>query len=116
MDLLQKKDLKTSRGFQYRYYISSASDADSSKPALLLTHGWPDSAELWQYVIPHLLKAKNRLIVPDLLGAGATSQPIDPAAFEIKAMVADVNEILDAEKITQKIIPVGKLCFCVDHV
>ncbi|KAI5356956.1 putative alpha/beta hydrolase-1, epoxide hydrolase [Septoria linicola] len=107
MDLLQKKELDTSRGFHYRYYVSSASDADSSKPAILLCHGWPDSADLWQYVIPQLLKTKNRLIVPDLLGAGGTSQPTDPAAFEIKGMVQDVQEILKAENISQKIIPVG---------
>lgn len=116
MDLLEKKELRTSRGFQYRYYISSASDADTSKPALLLCHGWPDSADLWQYVIPRLFNTKNRLIVPDLLGAGATSQPTDPAAFEIKGMVADVNEILEEEKITQKIIPVGEISPCSDPV
>lgn len=110
MDLLQKKELDTSRGFRYSYYSSSVEDADTSKPTLLLCHGWPDSAELWQYIIPHLLKTKNRIIAPDLLGAGGTSQPTDPAAFEIKAMVQDVNEILKAENVTGKIIPVGRCC------
>lgn len=112
MDLLQKKELDTSRGFRYQYYVSSVEDADTSKPTLLLCHGWPDSAELWQYIIPHLLKTKNRIIAPDLLGAGGTSQPTDPAAFETKAMVQDVNEILKAENVTGKIIPVGRWSSC----
>ncbi|KAM3421846.1 Bifunctional epoxide hydrolase 2 [Cercospora zeina] len=107
MDLLQKKELDTSRGFHYRYYVSSPEDADASRPTLLLCHGWPDSADLWQYVIPHLLRTKNRIVAPDLLGAGGSSHPTDPASFEVKAMVHDVNEILAAEDITGDIIPIG---------
>lgn len=107
MDLLEKKEIKTTRGYTYRYYVSSSSQVDDSKPVLLLCHGWPDSADLWQYVIPHLLKTKNRIIAPDLLGAGGTSKPIDPAEFEISKMVQDVNDILSHENIVQKIIPIG---------
>lgn len=104
MDSLEEKHLDTSRGFHYRYYTSSG---DTSKPAILLCHGFPDDARLWQFVIPHLLKSKLRLVVPDLLGAGATSKPTDPAAFEIKAMVSDALEILQKEGIDSNIIPMG---------
>lgn len=107
MDQLEKKERKTSRGFHYSYYVSPDSQADSSKPAILLCHGWPDSANLWQYVVPHLLKTRNKLVIPDLLGAGDSAKPTDPASFQIKAMVEDVMEILDAENISHKIVPVG---------
>lgn len=107
MDQLEEKHLATSRGLHYRYYVSPATAADSFKPAIVLCHGWPDSADLWQFVIPQLSKSKLRLIVPDLLGSGESSKPTNPEAFEIKAMVDDVLEILKAEKITQQIIPMG---------
>lgn len=107
MDILEEKHIDTSRGFHYRYYVSAASQADSSKPAIILCHGWPDGALLWRDVIPHLLKSKQRLIVPDLLGYGGTSKPTDPKHYEISAMVADTMEILAAEKITSEIIPMG---------
>ncbi|CZT16010.1 related to epoxide hydrolase [Ramularia collo-cygni] len=107
MDQLEEKHLETSRGFHYRYYVSPAASADASKPAIVLCHGWPDSADLWQFVVPQLLKSKLRLIVPDLLGAGQSSKPINPEAFEIKGMVDDMMEVLKSENITQQIIPMG---------
>lgn len=107
MDQLEEKLLHTSRGFHYHYYISPAPLADPNRPALLLCHGWPDSADLWQFIIPHLLRTKLRLIVPDLLGTGGTSKPTSPEVFGIKDTVADVMEIIKTENITQQIIPVG---------
>lgn len=108
MDQLEQKHFDTSRGYRYRYYISPASLADSSKPALLVCHGWPDSAHLWRDVVPYLLQSKNRLILPDLLGYGGSSKPTDPKEFEISAMVSDVMEIVKAEGVDQQgIIPMG---------
>ena len=107
MDSLEKKHLDTSRGFRYRYYISSASQADNSKPALLLCHGFPDGADLYQFIVPHLLRSRMRIVVPDLLGYGGTSKPTDPQSYEIRGMVNDVMEIIKAEKIEQEIMPLG---------
>jgi hypothetical protein len=79
MDLLAKKELDTSRGFHYRYYISSApSDADAdtdadagpntsntSTPALLHVYSATagptvrTTSAIWQHVIPHLLRRTN---------------------------------------------------------
>ncbi|EME88767.1 uncharacterized protein MYCFIDRAFT_35544 [Pseudocercospora fijiensis CIRAD86] len=107
MDQLEKKELDTSRGLHYRYFVSPLSTPDSSKPTIVLCHGWPDSAELWQFVIPQLLQTKCRLLAPDLLGSGGSSKPTDPAAFQIQLMVDDVMEVLKAEGIEDKIIPMG---------
>ena len=107
MEGLEQKHLDVSRGFRYRYYISPASEADTSKPMLLLCHGFPDGAKLYQYVVPHLLKSKLRILVPDLLGYDGTSKPTDPESYEIRGMTGDVMEIIKAEKIEQKIIPLG---------
>lgn len=122
MDQLEARHLNTSRDIHYRYFVSPAASADASKPALVLCHGWPDSADLWQYIVPELLKSKLRLVVPDLLGAGESSKPTNPEAFEIKLMVDDVMEILKTEGINQQIIPMGhdwyarfSFMACIEH-
>lgn len=107
MDQLQQKQIDTKRGFRYCYYISPESQADASKPALLLCHGWPDNAQMWRWVVPHLLETKNRIVVPDLLGYGGTSKPTNPKDYQIKGMTDDVMEIFKAENITSPIIPMG---------
>lgn len=107
MDQLEKKQINTARNFQYTYYISPASTADPVNPALLLCHGWPDNAHMWRWVVPHLLKTKNRIVIPDLLGYGGTSKPTDPKDYEIKGMTDDVMEIFKMEGIESKIIPMG---------
>lgn len=91
----------------YRYYTSpAAQQKDSSKPALVLHHGFPDSAHLWGRMVPKLSKLPNRLLIPDLLGYGGTSKPTDPKAYAYHLMAQDMREILDAEGI-DKIITIG---------
>ena len=108
MDTLQEKQFETKRGIHYRYYVSSESTPiDTSRPVLLLLHGFPDSAELWQFVIPHLKKSNLRIVAPDLLGYGGTSKPTTPEHFNVRFMVYDIVEILDAENIHAPIIPMG---------
>ena len=107
---MTKKQLDVSRGLHYQYYTNSNSTPISaSSPVLLLTHGFPDGAELWQFIVPHLLPLKNKIIVPDLLGYGGTSKPADYKQFEISAMCQDVIEILKAEGVTEDgtVLPIG---------
>ncbi|KAK5107234.1 hypothetical protein LTR62_001614 [Meristemomyces frigidus] len=104
MDALREKHLDTRRGLHYRYYASPTSNP--SKPALLLLHGWPDSALLWQYVVPHLTSLNLTLIIPDLLGYGGTSKPLSPALYDYRLLSADLVEILDAESV-ETVIPIG---------
>ncbi|KAK3673031.1 hypothetical protein LTR78_007142 [Recurvomyces mirabilis] len=104
MDSLQIKHLDVKRGLHYRYYVSKT--GDTSKPALLLLHGWPDSAMVWQYTLPYLATLNLRIVVPDLLGYGGTSKPTDIQLYDYRRMSEDLVEILDAEHIDQ-VIPVG---------
>ncbi|KAK5170391.1 uncharacterized protein LTR77_004978 [Saxophila tyrrhenica] len=104
MDLLQEKHIHTSRGFHYRYYVSPTS---SSPYTLLPCHGFPDSASLYQFIVPTLLKTGLKLIIPDLLGYGGTSKPTDPAQYEWSLMSRDLVEVLAAESVSSNIIPLG---------
>lgn len=106
METLQAKQLTTSRGFKYQYYISPPTAANASSPAIVLHHGWPDSAHLWAKMVPFLSKLPNRLVIPDLLGYGGTDKPTDPKAYAYHLMNRDILDILDAEGIP-KVITVG---------
>ncbi|KAK5680589.1 hypothetical protein LTS10_007522 [Elasticomyces elasticus] len=104
MNSLQEKHIDVKRGLHYRYYISEA--GDTSKPTLLLLHGWPDSAHLWHRMLPDLAKLNLKILAPDLLAYGGSSKPTDPALYDYRLMSADILEILDSEKI-DKVIPIG---------
>lgn len=103
MDGFEKKTLKTSRGYTYTYYTSSG---DSSLPALVFHHGWPDHAAMWAGVAGNLKSSKHPIIIPDLLGYDGTDKPTDVNAYVWSGMTADVIEIVDAEQ-HEKVISIG---------
>lgn len=105
MEALQEKQLQVKRGFNYRYFVSSQYKA--SNPSLLLLHGWPDNANLWQYVLPYLLPLNCKIVVPDLLGYAGTTKPTDLEAYNYRLMCQDVLDILAAEGIEDSVITVG---------
>ena len=110
MDSVEERHIDVSRGFHYRYYTTSNNTPVSpSSPALLLLHGFPDDAQLWQYVLSHLLPTKLKIIIPDLLGYAGTSKPTDPKAFEITAMCQDTIEMLRQEGVSGEncVLPIG---------
>ncbi|EMC92756.1 hypothetical protein BAUCODRAFT_96023, partial [Baudoinia panamericana UAMH 10762] len=110
MEHLQEKHLTTTRNLHYRYYTSptptTTTTTAPNQPALLLLHGWPDSALLWQPLLPHLLPLPHRLIIPDLLGYGGTSKPTSVPLYNYRLMLQDLLEILHAEGVTT-ILPIG---------
>ncbi|KAI7192581.1 hypothetical protein KC316_g6459 [Hortaea werneckii] len=100
-----EKRLQVKRGFKYRYFVSS--HYNHSNPALLLLHGWPDSANLWQYVLPYLLPLNCKIVVPDLLGYAGTDKPTDLEAYDYRLMCQDLLDLLAAEGIEGNVITVG---------
>ncbi|KAI8958941.1 alpha/beta-hydrolase [Daldinia sp. FL1419] len=101
MDSFQRKTVTTTRGFTYSYYVSKP---NSSRPTLLLQHGFPDDAHLWDKLARKL--TDYHLIVPDLLGYSNTSKPTDPAVYNYAGQCDDLTEILDAENV-EKVVSVG---------
>jgi pimeloyl-ACP methyl ester carboxylesterase len=69
---------------------------EGSGPAVLLLHGWPDSADLWRRQIPELVAAGYRVIAPDLRGFGASDKPSGVAAYRVRESVADMAALLRA--------------------
>jgi pimeloyl-ACP methyl ester carboxylesterase len=63
--------------------------------AVLLLHGFPDSARLWRHQIPALTAAGFRVVAPDLRGFGASEKPTDVSQYRIGRSVADLVAVLD---------------------
>lgn len=97
------KDITTSRGLKYHYYVSPSSD---SKPTLLFLHGFPSTSYDWRKQVSFFKDKGYGLIVPDLLGYGGTDKPSDLELYKYSAMVLDIIDVLNAEKV-EKVIPIG---------
>jgi len=69
-------------------------DTGTGEPVVLL-HGWPDTGELWRHQVPALVAAGYRVIAPDLRGFGASSKPVEVAAYTAQNLVGDVVGLLD---------------------
>ena len=74
---------------------------DSGPPGgfpIILLHGFPDDARAWDGVVPPLVKAGHRVIVPYLRGFGPTTflDPKAPRMAEQAAIGQDVIDLADA--------------------
>jgi pimeloyl-ACP methyl ester carboxylesterase len=70
-------------------------EVDGEGPAVLLLHGWPDSAALWRNQIEVLNEAGYRSIAPDLRGYGRSDRPEDVGQYNLLFLAADVVGLLD---------------------
>jgi pimeloyl-ACP methyl ester carboxylesterase len=68
---------------------------EGSGPAVLLLHGFPDSAYLWRNQIPAFVAAGYQVIVPDQRGFGDSDQPEGKEQYVLDKIVADAVALLD---------------------
>jgi 2-succinyl-6-hydroxy-2,4-cyclohexadiene-1-carboxylate synthase len=71
-----------------------------SGPPLLLLHGFTGSAAEWYDLLPELASGR-RVIMPDLIGHGASAAPDDPARYTMERCVADLLTVLDQLELAQ---------------
>ena len=72
-------------------------------PPVVMVHGQPTWSYLWRKVIPPLVAAGRRCVVPDHLGFGRSDKPVDPAAYSYErhaALLADLLDTLDLRDAT----------------
>jgi pimeloyl-ACP methyl ester carboxylesterase len=62
-------------------------------PPVVLIHGFPQSSHVWRHAVP-VLAARFRVIVPDLLGTGASERPAS-ARLDLVAQAGYLGELLD---------------------
>lgn len=70
-------------------------DSSSSKPPLLLLHGFPQTLHIWHRVAPQLLD-KYTLILIDIRGYGQSSKPEDVSAYAKSAMARDCIDVMNS--------------------
>jgi haloacetate dehalogenase len=64
-----------------------------SGPALLLLHGYPQTAQMWHKVAPKLI-SKFSVVCPDLRGYGDSDKPC--GGYDKKTMARDMHEAMTA--------------------
>jgi pimeloyl-ACP methyl ester carboxylesterase len=68
--------------------------AGATQPALLLSHGYGATAQMWTANLPAL--ARDRVVITwDIRGHGLTDSPADPALYSEELSVGDMAAILD---------------------
>ncbi len=65
-------------------------------PAVLLLHGFPENARMWDGVAPLLHEAGLRTVAPDQRGYSPGARPTGVAAYAIGELVGDALGLLDA--------------------
>jgi len=91
------------RGLSVRYFESLPSTPRPDLGALVLVHGFGDSAETWSLVLPRL-RSERRILAPDLAGFGRTPIPAEGMSFSV--LTDYLSRFLDAVG-AQKIALVG---------
>jgi haloalkane dehalogenase len=79
-------------GLQMAYVDTGPADATET---VLLLHGEPMWGYLYRTMIPTLVAAGHRVIVPDLIGFGRSDKPVDPAAYTYSNHVAWVRSLVE---------------------
>lgn len=64
-------------------------------PTLLMLHGFPYTGFQFRHIIPGLVQAGFRVVVPDLPGVGSSERPDDPARSTQLRRVGDLIALLD---------------------
>ncbi len=69
-------------------------EAAGSGPAILLTHGFGASSQMWRGQV-EALRDRYRVIVWDMRGHGESASPAAPAAYSEAETIADMAALLD---------------------
>ncbi|MBX7433969.1 alpha/beta fold hydrolase [Mycobacterium sp. Y57] len=81
-----------SRGLRLSYLDSAP--GDTTRPVVLLLHGFPDTAEMWADQIAALHHAGYRCLAPDTIGCGQSQIAARRTDYNIRSIVDDHWELL----------------------
>lgn len=70
-------------------------EGDPESPPVLLLHGNPAWGYLWRDVIPELLSAGLRVVVPDMVGLGLSQKPHNHHAITLENQIANLVALID---------------------
>lgn len=71
------------------------SAGDSARPTLLLVHGYPDNATVWDALVADLA-VDHRVVTYDVRGAGRSTAPDDRSGYLMDQLADDLRTVADA--------------------
>lgn len=75
-------------------YLDSAPD-DAQRPAVVLLHGFPDEALMWERQIAALHAEGFRVLAPDTVGCGQSDMAARRSDYDAQTVAADFVALLD---------------------
>lgn len=87
---------------QDKQKICAKTWGDSSKPALVLVHGYPDHQDVWEPMIQYLI-LDFYIVTYDVRGAGQSTVPKRIADYTLARLSLDLECVIDALLPNQKI-------------
>lgn len=75
--------------------LTVTDNGDPNRPAVLMVHGWPDTAYVWRNQVPFLVERGYRVIAPDMHGRGQSERPRDLTGYKLSATIPDLLALLD---------------------
>jgi pimeloyl-ACP methyl ester carboxylesterase len=72
--------------------LAALTAGDPARPAVVLIHGYPDTKEVWGPVLDRLAP-DFRVIAYDVRGAGGSSAPRGPAAYDLARLADDFAQV-----------------------
>ena len=79
---------------------------ERARPTVVLIHGYPNTKELWRPLLP-LLTARYHVVAYDVRGAGDSSAPRGPAAYDLERLGEDLRAVIDAVAPGERVHLVG---------
>ena len=94
--------------------LSCRATGEQGRPVLLLLHGFPEGAFVWDELLAHFAKPENggyRCIAPNLRGFEKSTAPTDAKAYRPKFLVQDIAALIAIETAQQG----GQLAALIAH-
>ncbi|KAF4636031.1 hypothetical protein G7Y89_g2058 [Cudoniella acicularis] len=95
---------------EHTYTYHHHPPTSASKPTLLFLHGFPSTSHDWRRQISYFSTQGYGILVPDLLGYGQSSKPLETTQYLGSVMAADIITILDHESLhsaNHEIVAIG---------
>jgi NAD(P)-dependent dehydrogenase (short-subunit alcohol dehydrogenase family)/pimeloyl-ACP methyl ester carboxylesterase len=73
--------------------LSLVEAGDPARPTVVFIHGYPDTKELWEPVM-ELLANRFHVVAYDVRGAGESSRPRGPAAYDYDRLAGDLEAVI----------------------
>jgi NAD(P)-dependent dehydrogenase (short-subunit alcohol dehydrogenase family)/pimeloyl-ACP methyl ester carboxylesterase len=88
---MRAPDTVVSNGLKLAVY----GDGDPANPTLLMVHGYPDNASIWNGVVEHLA-AEFHVVRYDVRGAGRSDAPRDRDGYKLDRLAEDLAAVARA--------------------